>query len=126
MSGVAGWLSPVSQRLLLALTIAGFIVPNALVIAYFAGENADLSGYVSHWTEGLPSVQASLDLLIAGLAFFVWIVVDGPRSGVRRWWVAFPASLLVGLCFGLPLYLYMRERAVRPSAARPDPAPSLP
>ena len=115
-----------TQRLLLVLTIAGFVVPNALLIAFIAGEGVDTSVYISHWTEGLPSVQATLDLVIAALAFFVWAAVDGPRSGVRRWWLCIPASLLVGLCFGLPLYLYKRERATTPAATRPDPAPSLP
>jgi hypothetical protein len=114
------------QRLLLVLTIAGFVVPNALLVAFIAGEGLDVSEYVSHWAEGLPSVQATLDLVIAALAFFAWAAVDGPRSGVRRWWIAIPASLLVGLCFGLPLYLYMRERALTPAAAPPAPAPSRP
>ncbi len=114
------------QRLLLVLAIVGFVVPNALLVAFIAGEGIDVSEYVSHWAEGLPSVQATLDLVIAGLAFLVWAAVDGPRSGVRHWWVAIPASLFVGLCFGLPLYLWMRERALTPSAARPDPAPSRP
>ena len=115
-----------AQRLLLILTVAGFVVPNALLVAFIAGEGLDTSVYLSHWTEGLPSVQATLDLVIAALAFFVWAAVDGPRTGIRNWWVVIPASLLVGLCFGLPLYLYMRERATRPAEGRPAPAPSRP
>ena len=49
------------------------------------------------------------------LAFVIWASWDGPRNGVDRWWVVIPASLLVGVCFAIPLYLYMRERA--PAAA---------
>jgi hypothetical protein len=40
------------------------------------------------------------------------IAIEGPRAGVRRWWLFIPATLLVGLCFGLPLFLLPRERAL--------------
>jgi hypothetical protein len=31
---------------------------------------------------------------------------------MRTWWIPIPASALVGLCFAVPLFLLMRERAV--------------
>jgi len=102
----------VKERLLLVLTIAGFVVPNVFVGVYLADEGLDLGGYFSLWTASVPSTQLLVDLGIAALAFFVWAAVEGPRAGIRRWWLCYPATLLVGLCFGLPLFLWMRERAV--------------
>jgi Terpene cyclase DEP1 len=99
-------------RLLLVLTVLGFVVPNVCLGIFIAEEGFDLSGYFSPLTDSTPSTQLLLDLAIASLAFFVWAAVDGPRAGVRRWWVCIPATLLVGLCFGLPLYLLMRERTL--------------
>ena len=107
------------ERVLLALAIVGFVVPNVMVGLFFIDEGFQFGGYFSHWTASLPSTQLVVDLVIAALSFFVWAAVDGPRSGVRRWWICIPASLLVGLCFGLPLYLWMRERALQ----RPEVAP---
>ena len=101
------------ERLLLGLTVAGFVVPNLCLGIFFAEEGFDLSGYFSLWTASTPSTQLLLDLTIAALAFFVWAAVEGPRARIRRWWVCIPATLLVGLCFGLPLFLLMRERALR-------------
>ena len=101
------------ERLLLILTVVGFIVPNVLLGIYIADEGFDVSGYFSLWTDNTPSTQLTLDLCLAALAFFVWVAREGPRAGIRRWWLCYPASLLVGLCFGLPLFLLMRERAVR-------------
>ena len=105
------------ERLLLVLTVVGFVVPNVMVGLYLIDDGFDIGGYFSLWTASLPSAQLLADLVIAALAFFVWAAVDGPRSGVRRWWVCIPASLLVGLCFGLPIYLLMRERALQGAAA---------
>lgn len=98
------------RPLLLILAILGFVVPNVCLGIFIADQGFDLSGYFSLWTDSTPSTQLVLDLVIASLAFFVWAAVDGPRMGVGRWWVCIPATLLVGLCFGLPLYLLMRER----------------
>ncbi len=104
------------ERLLLALTVIGFIVPNVCVGIFLANEGLDISGYFSLWTASTPSTQLLLDLVIAALAFFVWAVVEGPRARIKRWWLCIPATLLVGLCFGLPLFLWMRERTLNASA----------
>jgi hypothetical protein len=101
------------ERLLLVLTVLGFVVPNLFVVAYLAGEGLDLSGYFSLWTASTPSTQLLVDLGIAALAFVAWAAIDGPRTQIKRWWLCIPATLFVGLCFGLPLYLLMRERALR-------------
>lgn len=105
-----------TERLLFALTVVGFVVPNVFVVVFLAREGFDIGGYFELWTASLPSTQLLVDLAIAAAAFFVWAAVEGRRAGVERWWVCIPASLLVGLCFGLPLFFLMRERAVARSA----------
>jgi len=107
------------ERLLLALTITGFVVPNVFLGLFFADEGFDSGSYFSLWTASIPSTQLLVDLAIAAIAFIVWAAVEGPRAGIKRWWVCIPATLLVGLCFGLPLFLLMRERALAEPAAAP-------
>ncbi len=107
-----------TERLLVVLTILGFVVPNVFVSVYFLEDGFDLGGYFSLWTASVPSTQLLVDLAIAALAFFIWAAFDGPRTGIKRWWLCIPASLLVGLCFGLPLYLLMRERALAQTGGR--------
>ncbi len=107
------------ERLLLFLAVAGFVVPNVFVGVFLVDEGFELGSYFSLWTASIPSTQLLVDLVIASLAFFVWAAVEGPRAGIERWWVCIPATLLVGLCFGLPLFLWMRERALPQVAANP-------
>jgi hypothetical protein len=104
-------------RLLLILTIAGFVVPNVLLGVFVAEEGFDVGGYFSLWTGSTPSTQLVLDLVIASLTLFTWAAAEGRRAGIRRWWLCIPATLLVGLCFGLPLFLLMRERALQRTVA---------
>ena len=98
------------ERVLLALTIAGFLVPNTMVIAFAAGHGFDVSGYFGHWVESLPAAQLAADLGISFVAFALWAAWEGRRLRMRTWWVPIPASALVGLCFALPLFLFLRER----------------
>lgn len=106
-----------TEKALLGLAVIGFVVPNIFVVWFLAGHSFDVGEYFSLWFDSLPAAQLFADLVIASLALFVWAAIDGPRRGVGRWWVVFPATFLVGFCFALPLYLYMRERAAGMDAA---------
>jgi hypothetical protein len=101
------------ERTLLILAIVGFIVPNTMVAAFFIDHGVDVGGYLSEWVESLPAAQLAADLVIAAVAFVLWAAWEGRRLGMSTWWVPVPASLLIGLCFALPLFLLLRERAVR-------------
>jgi hypothetical protein len=100
------------ERVLLALTILGFLVPNAMVGAFVIGHGVDAQGYLDAWFASLPGAQLAADVTIAFLAFALWAAWEGRRLGMAGWWLPIPASLLVGLCFAVPLFLLLRERTV--------------
>ena len=106
-------------KFLLVVTVVGFVVPNVMVGIYIADDGWNPGDYFSLWYDSTPSTQLVLDLGIVCLAFLTWAWYDARRHGIRRWWWSIPATFLVGACFGVPLYLYMRERALEavPAAA---------
>lgn len=110
---------PGRERFLLAVAVAGFVVPNAMVVLFIARHGLDLRPYFGDWVRLLPSAQLTVDLGIACAGLFGWATWERPRSGARRWWVVLPAALLVGVCFALPLFLLIRERALRGRAGVP-------
>jgi hypothetical protein len=99
-------------RVLLVLTVLGFLASTVMVVVFFADHGFDLGLYFSDWFATLPSTQLAVDLAISFVAFVVWAGPDGRENGVKLWWVTVPAALLVGLCFAIPLYLLLRERAL--------------
>jgi len=106
------------ERILLVLTIVGFVVPNTMVALFAVRHGLTFNGYFGHWSESLPAAQLALDLIIVFVVFALWAAWEGQRLGMRSWWVPVPASLLVGVCFAVPLFLLLRERAVPMQATR--------
>jgi hypothetical protein len=100
------------QRILLGLTVVGFVVPNVMLGIFLGREGLDVGQYLGDWFGTLPASQITVDLLIVAVTFLTWAGWEAKRVGIERWWVVFPATFLVGLCFGAPLFLLMRERAL--------------
>jgi hypothetical protein len=50
-----------------------------------------------------------LDVMVAALALFVFIITDGRRHQVPGLWLPIVGTLTVGVSLGLPLYLLLRE-----------------
>jgi hypothetical protein len=105
------------ERILLALAIVGFVVPNTIVVLFAAQHGLTLDGYFRHWGGSLPAIQLALDVGIVFVAFALWAAWEGKRLEMGSWWVPIPASLLVGVCFAVPLFLLLRERAIQPEDA---------
>lgn len=62
------------------------------------------------WGANAAAGGLAWNLMIASMAFVVWVVAE---TRARRNWsalVAIPATLVVGLSFALPLYLFLRTR----------------
>lgn len=96
----------------LFLAIVGALWPMWHFAAYLGGEGGSLPGMIALWTANDAVLGLSLDLLISGTALIIWCLAE---TLVRRNWVALvalPATVVVGVSFGLPLYLFLRTRPV--------------
>lgn len=51
-----------------------------------------------------------IDLLLVGTVATIFIISDGTKHSIRYKWLPVIGVFLVGICFGLPLYLYLKER----------------
>ena len=58
------------------------------------------------------SAGLSTDFFITVFVFWVFVIVDARREGIRNYWPLLPAALFIGLSMAIPSYLYLRERKV--------------
>jgi uncharacterized protein DUF2834 len=104
------------EKILLALTVVGFVVPNVMFGTFIGREGLDMGQFIGDPFRTLPAAQITVDILLVAATFLLWAGWESQRVGIERWWLVFPATFLVGLCFGAPLFLLLRERALRRAA----------
>ncbi|MFE7796500.1 DUF2834 domain-containing protein [Nocardia sp. NPDC057440] len=104
-----GWSSPL-RLFLAAMTVIGFVAPNAMVIAYFSGSEHTQADYFRAWTASLPSTQLLVDLTIVVIAFLGWALTEARTLRIMRWWVlSVGLTFAVGICCAVPLFLLVRD-----------------
>ena len=100
------------RRLLLLLTVIGFVIPNAYVVGYFREHGVSAGSaakFFSEWVASTPTRALTADLGITSIAFGIWSRGDAKDHGVKHWWLVPVGTGSVGICFALPLYLLLRE-----------------
>jgi hypothetical protein len=111
------------QQLLLGMSVVGFVFANTMVTLFFVKHGSvDVGAYFQNWFASLPAAQITGDIVWAFIAFSLWAAWEGRRLGMRSWWIPVPASLGIGLCFALPLFLYLRDRHLNGELSHARPA----
>ncbi len=99
----------------MTLAVLGAAVPYFFFLQFFSveGHGGDFLGalFVNGAAGGF-----SADLLLTSLVFWVFLVPEARRVGVRKPWAFVVINLLIGLSCALPLFLWARERALKPGA----------
>ncbi len=58
-----------------------------------------------------------MDVFVSAVVLIGLIRSEGKRLGVRHRWLPIVGTLTVGVSLGLPLFLYLRERALQRSSS---------
>jgi uncharacterized protein DUF2834 len=105
------------RTLYLALCVVGAVLPYSLFIPFLLEHGLDFRLIVEQLFANRISGSFALDVIVSSVAFWVFVFVEGRRSGARNLWAPIAANLVVGLSLGLPLFLYMRERRLEANGA---------
>jgi len=100
------------KSLYLALSVAGFLLPYSQLIPFLRDHGPDARLFVEQLFANRISAFFAWDVVVSSVVLWTLIAIEGRRAGVRRLWIPVAANLLVGVSLALPLFLYMRERAL--------------
>ncbi|WP_269583108.1 DUF2834 domain-containing protein [Roseibium sp. Sym1] len=95
----------------LVAALAGTLVPWTFFAGFIAANGTNIPLFVSLLFASGPSAGFTADLLISCAVFWIWSWHDARDHRVSGWWLTIPAIWFVGLSLGLPLYLWLREKA---------------
>lgn len=100
------------KNIFLILAIIGFIVPYYFFLQLPAEDGLNLPALLQPFFANNFMRGAAMDLTISVIVFWVYAFAEASKLQMRNPWVYVVATLLVGLSFALPLFLYFRERAL--------------
>ena len=95
------------------LVIIGVLIPMYYNVQYIGAGGNLLVGFFTVPMESAVTASLLFDLLIAFVAYNVWLFSEGRALGTRNFIVCIVVSWLVAFAAGLPLFLLLRERQKR-------------
>ena len=96
----------------LILCAFGVALPYWQLAPWLAEHGLDLPLFFAQLFENRVGAFFGMDVFVSAAALLVFARVEGGRAKFRGLWPAALAVTLVGVSLGLPLFLYLRERAL--------------
>ncbi len=94
----------------LILTIIGFIAPYYFFLQV---RDFNLGELFQLFSASKILSGIAMDLLVSVIVFWFFMFTEARKLQMKNSWVYLLATLLVGLSFALPLFLYFRERKLQ-------------
>ena len=97
------------RNVFLALAIWGAIHPMYYFVSWFMAEGWNIMAMVDAWHANAATSGLVWDLTIAAITLTIWVIAEALLT--KNWLslIAIPATFLIGVSCGLPLYLYLRN-----------------
>ncbi|MBL8061751.1 MAG: DUF2834 domain-containing protein [Anaerolineales bacterium] len=98
------------KTIYLILTVIGFILPYYFVFKFYTASEMTASAALAQLVATDWGALFVADLTISVFAAWTFFYNEAKRLNMKYWWAYLIATMMVGLSFALPLFLYFRER----------------
>jgi hypothetical protein len=98
------------KYLYLLLAVLGALLPLSQFVPASMDGSFSVANLISEMTATRNLRGIAFDLMIAAITGIVFMVREGRRLRVRLLWLPLVGTVVIGFSFGLPLFLYLRER----------------
>ena len=105
-----------TRSVYLGLCVLGILLPYSQFVSWLWEHGLNLPLLYSDMFASRINTFFVFDVLISAVVVLVLVLTEGKRLGVEHLWAPIAGTLVVGVSFGLPLFLYLRERRRMTSA----------
>ena len=103
------------QNIYFILAVLGILLPYSLFLPWLLEHGLDFQLFFSELFANDIAGTGGLDILAVTLVIVVFIVFEGKKLLIKYYWIPALATVFVGVGFGLPLFLCMREKSYEES-----------
>ena len=101
----------------LVLATLGILLPYWQFVPWLFEHGVDVSPFFGALFANRVAAFFAMDVLVSAIVLIIFVQVEGRRLGIRGLWIPVVGTLLVGVSFGLPLFLYLRQIQLDRSSA---------
>jgi hypothetical protein len=107
-----------ARHFYLICCVLGFILPYAQFVPWLLEHGLNVALLVRELFGNRVSAFFAMDVIVSAIVLIWFIQSEGKRLRVRLLWLPTVGTLLVGVSFGFPLFLFLRQATLDRTTAR--------
>ncbi|MBD2531314.1 DUF2834 domain-containing protein [Nostoc flagelliforme FACHB-838] len=100
----------------LLLCVLGFVLPYSQFLPFILEHGLDIKLFFEQLFANKISGFFGMDVIVSSLVLWIFVFWEGTRLKMQNLWVYIACNIWGGVSFGLPLFLFMRERQLEQQA----------
>ena len=102
----------------LVYCVLGLILPYSQFVPWLFEHGLNLTLFFRELFANRISAFFAMDVILSAIVLILFIQNEGKRLQVRRLWLPTLGTLVVGVSFGFPLFLFLRQMTLDRTTAR--------
>jgi Terpene cyclase DEP1 len=107
-----------ARHVYLILCVLGLVFPYSQFVPWLLEHGLNVTLFLRELFANRISAFFAMDVLVSAIVLIWFTQSEGKRSRVRFLWLPTVGTLVVGVSFGLPLFLFLRQATLDRTAAR--------
>jgi hypothetical protein len=107
-----------ARRFYLVCCVLGFVIPYSQFVPWLLEHGLNVTLFFRELFANRISMFFAMDVIVSAIVLIWFIQSEGKRLRVRLLWFPTVGTLLVGVSFGLPLFLFLRQLMMDRATAR--------
>ena len=107
-----------SRHFYLVCCVLGLLVPYSQFVPWLLEHGLNVTLFCRELFANRMSAFFAMDVIISAIVLISFIQSEGKRLRVRLLWLPTLGTLVVGVSFGFPLFLFLRQVSLDRTTAR--------
>jgi Protein of unknown function DUF2834 len=107
-----------ARHFYLICCVLGLILPYSQLVPWLLEHGLNITLFYRELFANRISAFFAMDVIVSAIVLLWFIQSEGKRLRVRLLWLPTIGTLVAGVSFGFPLFLFLRQMALDRTAAR--------
>ena len=107
-----------ARHFYLICCVLGLILPYSQLVPWLLEHGLNITLFYRELFANRISAFFAMDVIVSAIVLIWFIQSEGKRLRVRLLWLPTIGTLVAGVSFGFPLFLFLRQMALDRTAAR--------